>query len=215
MITKHVTDQAGLLSATERSELEDLLSRFEAETSTQIAVLILADLGGRAAEEVSMEVFEANRIGQKGKDNGVLLLVALQERTVRIEVGYGLEGVLSDARSALIIERELKPSFRQGAYGEGIRKAVAAIIETTKGEYRADDAPRPGRTIGMFLLLLVLILFTSALRLRRATRGPFIAGRGWSGHTGWASGSGSRSWGGGGWSGGGGFAGGGGATGRW
>jgi uncharacterized protein len=136
-----VTDLAGLLTPEETAGLEEKLRQFEASDSTQIAVLIIPGLEGEALEDYSGRVAEAWRLGQKGRDNGALLFVAMKERKVRIEVGYGLEANLTDARSRRIIENEILPNFRQQQYYQGIEAGTDAIIQTVRGVYQPVEQP--------------------------------------------------------------------------
>lgn len=137
-----VSDLAGLLSPEEISALDAKLRDLEASDTTQVAVLIIPSLEGEVLEDFSERVATAWRLGQKGRDNGALLLIALKERAVRIEVGYGLEARLTDARSRRIIQDEIIPNFRQGNFYAGIDAGVAAITQTVRGEYQ--DSGRTG-----------------------------------------------------------------------
>jgi uncharacterized protein len=136
-----VTDLAGLLTPEEISGLEEKLKRFEASDSTQIAVLIMPSLEGEVLEDFAGRVAEAWRLGQKGRDNGILLFIAMRERQVRIEVGYGLEGNLTDARSRRIIENEIVPNFRRQQYYQGVEACTEAIIQTVRGVYQPISRP--------------------------------------------------------------------------
>jgi uncharacterized protein len=140
-----VTDLAGLLTPEEISGLEEKLKRFEASDSTQIAVLIMPSLEGEVLEDFAGRVAEAWRLGQKGRDNGALLLIALKERGLRIEAGYGLEAKLTDARSRRIIQDEIIPYFRQGSFYQGIDAGVTAIIQTVRGEYQGSGRTGTGQ----------------------------------------------------------------------
>ena len=235
-LTGRVVDNAGLLSPAERQRLSDKLARHEEATGNQVVVATLPDLGGRPIEDYANGLFRAWRLGQAGKDDGVLLLVAPKERRVRVEVGYGLEPVLTDAASKLIIARLITPAFREGRYADGIEAGVDAILDVVGGgEARATPAPPPrapsqgGTTLdlasGLFLLFLILLVVWQNYRYRaqRAASDPWVAGGrrrrpgvviipgGWPTGGGWSGGGG----GGGGWSGGGGSSGGGGASGDW
>ncbi len=142
-----VVDDAGLLPEDERRALDLRLADHEAGTSNQIVVLTVATLGGLEIEEFAVD--EANRrgIGQRGRDNGVLFVVAPNERAARIEVGYGLEGTLPDARAGRILRLDVVPRFRAGDYPGGIRAGVEAILATLDGSYRptlADRLPLQG-----------------------------------------------------------------------
>lgn len=134
----HVNDYANILSPSAERALEEKLSEFEATESTQIVVLTVPNMGGLPLEDYSIRVAEAWKIGLKGKDNGVILLVARDERKVRIEVGRGLEGVLTDLVSGRIIRNDIRPHFSAGDMDGGVAAGVAAIMKTVKGEYRGD-----------------------------------------------------------------------------
>lgn len=136
----YVNDYAGILSAGTIRQLEETLAGFERSDSTQVVVLTVPSLEGDDLEMFSIRVAEAWQIGQKGKDNGAILLVAKAERKVRIEVGRGLEGTLTDLVSGRIIRGEITPRFRQGDFDGGIVAGVSAIMAVVKGEYAA--APR-------------------------------------------------------------------------
>ncbi len=125
-----VTDRAGFLDVTTRNQLERLLTEVERKSGVEIAVVTLPTLGGRSVEEVAVELFQAWGIGKKGKDEGVLLLVARKERKIRIEVGYGLEGTISDGLAGEIIRDTITPRFRQGRFAEGIEAGVQQIVGT-------------------------------------------------------------------------------------
>ena len=215
LLTARVTDLAGFLTPSEARLLEERLEAFEDSTSTQIAILTVPSLGGTSIEEYSIQTFEKNGIGQKNKDNGVLLLVAREERRLRIEVGYGLEGVLTDALSTQVIEREIKPAFREGRYGQGLLAGVDAIMAITAGEYTADGQATEIRNFFPLIFVLLFVLLRFFVGGRR--RGRLLGLPGWAYLGGWHSSGGSSGGGsfGGGWSGGGGLGGGGGASGSW
>lgn len=132
-----ITDLAGVLTAEQAASLEEKLRQFEASDSTQIAVLIIPSLEGEVLEDFSERVATAWRLGQKGRDNGALLLIAMRERKLRIEAGYGLEPTLTDFRSRQIIQNNILPEFRRQQYYEGIDAGITAIMQTVRGEYQA------------------------------------------------------------------------------
>lgn len=132
----YVTDQAGILDAATVGQLDDFLRRFEESDSTQIAVLTLPSLEGEALEEVALKVAESWKIGQRGRDNGALLLIAKEERKIRIEVGRGLEGRLTDLLAGRIVDNEIRPRFKQGDFRGGIVAGVRAMSEAVRGEYQ-------------------------------------------------------------------------------
>ena len=153
-----VHDDAKILSAEAIDQLEKQLTAYEDSTSNQIAILTVSSLDGEPVENYSMRVVEEWKLGTEEKDNGVLLLIALNDRKMRIEVGYGLEGVLTDAICSRIIRNELAPAFRQNQYDEGVIGAVNSIISAIGGEYIAEDTDRelelgiiPRILIGLFV----------------------------------------------------------------
>jgi len=139
-----VNDFAGVIDANTKQSLEQKLVDFEKESSNEISVVTIKNLGGDYIENFASELFKEWGIGKEKQDNGVLVLVAVEDRKMRIEVGYGLEGALTDAQSNWIINNEMKPAFQAEKYGEGINLAVDKIISATKGEYvPADGSPTP------------------------------------------------------------------------
>jgi uncharacterized protein len=157
-LTAHVNDYAGMISKECAAELEQELTQFERTDSTQIVVLTIPSLEGEDLEGFSMKVAEAWKVGQKGVGNGVILLIARDERKVRIEVGRGLEGKLTDLVSGRIVRNEIAPSFKAGDFDSGVRNGVSAIIEVTRGEYKANDL-RPVRSRGGVSPILTLLIF--------------------------------------------------------
>jgi uncharacterized protein len=226
---QYVIDETGTLTAEEINILNQKLRTQEKETSNQIVVYMIPSLGGESLEDISIRLAEKNLIGQEGKDNGVLLLIVKDDRELRIEVGYGLEGVLTDALSSQIIRNEITPEFKQGRYYEGITLGVDAIIRAIKGEYTADDNSDSGDGIACCFGLPVFIIFIFGFIFMMIFFSLFgrIFGFGSTYRTGGKSKSsksggfwgGGGSWGGssggGGFSGGGGSFGGGGASGSW
>jgi uncharacterized protein len=132
-LTGRVVDNAEILKPDTRKRLAEALRQHEQKTTNQIAVLTVTTLRGNSVEEYAVRVFEQWKLGQKGKDNGVLVVVAPQDRRMRIEVGYGLEGVLPDATAARIIRNVMTPRFKEGDYGGGIIQGVEAIIAQLEG----------------------------------------------------------------------------------
>jgi len=131
-----VTDLAQMLPPESLQRLEQRLAAFERETSNQIAVLTVPSLQGDEIDQFSIRVAEAWKIGQKGRDNGVLLVIAQAERKVRIEVGMGLQGVLPDITAGRIIRDVMRPYLKSGNYDQGIAAGVESIIAATKGEFK-------------------------------------------------------------------------------
>src|SRR6185369_15906541 len=137
---QRVHDEAHALQQATVDQLEKSLKSYEDSTSNQIAILIIQSLDGDILEEYSIRVAEKWKLGQKEKDNGVLLLIAVDDHKMRIEVGQGLEGVLTDALSNRIIRNEIAPNFRRGDYDAGVLSAIDAIIKSIGQEYSANDS---------------------------------------------------------------------------
>jgi len=144
-LSAHVTDLTGTLSASERQALEAKLADWEARTTNQLAVLIVPTTKPETIEEYSIRVAEAWKIGQKGKDNGVIFLIAKNDKQMRIEVGYGLEGDLTDVASRRIIGDTVAPLFSQGRFAEGINAGVDRIMAVAGGSDAATAQPPPRR----------------------------------------------------------------------
>lgn len=146
-LSGRVVDQARLLSDSTERQLTSLLAEHEQKTSNQVVVVTLGSLQGYDIAEFGYQLGRHWAIGQEGKDNGVLLIVAPNERKARIEVGYGLEGTLTDALSTNIIESEITPRFKQGDMEGGILAGTRAILGTIEGSYRPDRSQRPGTAV--------------------------------------------------------------------
>jgi uncharacterized protein len=216
-IEGHITDLTGELSGPERNGLEQRLERVRRTSGNEIAVLLLPSLGDETIEDVAFTTFNAWKLGQKGADNGVLLVVALREHRVRIETGKGTEGALTDLQSSDIIQQRIAPLLRQNRYADAIASGTDAIDEVlrTGGVSSAPAAKKApaasGWTIVLFVLLFLVVIFLRIV-FGGGGGGGFSSGGGWS-TGGWSGGGGFG--GGGGFSGGGGSSGGGGASGSW
>lgn len=143
-LTGRVVDLAHVLPPNTVESLTARLKAHEETTSNQVTVLVLPSLEEEPLESFSHRVATTWKLGQKGTDNGALLVVAMKERKIRIEVGYGLEGALTDARSAQIIRSEIVPRFRAGDAPGGVAAGVDAILKTIEGTYQASDKTAPG-----------------------------------------------------------------------
>jgi uncharacterized protein len=233
-LSGRIVDGAGIISAEARSRIEAKLSAHEAKTSDQVVIATVRSLQDTSVEDYANRLYRHWALGQKDKNNGVLVLVAPTERKVRIEVGYGLEGALTDALSKIIITTAVAPRFKTGDFGGGLEAGVDAVLNILTGDaeewqrrakVRSDDdlTAMDYLVFGFFLLVLVLILINifrggggSGGRMHRTRNGSWItipSGGGWGGSSGGSSGG--WSGGGGGFSGGGGSSGGGGASGDW
>jgi len=224
----YVVDDAHVLSSGAFDQINQQLEDFERRTSNQIVVAIYPKV--QTDDDIaaySVRVFQAWKIGQKGRDNGVLLLVSIQDRRMTIQVGYGLEGAIPDATAKIIIDQEIAPHFKAGDYDAGIQAGVNAIVAATQGEYKGNGATNGNGAgvdaLGGVIIFIVIAIFLASL----ANRGTLYSSGGstfwWillsilsnSGGRGGGGFGGGGGGGGGGFSGGGGRSGGGGASGSW
>ena len=171
-----VTDMAGVLSPEEKQALENKLVALDQASSNQIAVVILPTLEGNPIEEYATQLFRAWGIGDKKLRNGVLLLIAVQDKKIKIETGYGLEGAIPDITAMSIIDNDLKPAFRQQAYYQGIDKATDNIAKAAIGEYKVERTKKSSgkKSNGA---LFVIILFVILLVLKGGGGGGSNIGR--------------------------------------
>ena len=168
-----INDYAGMLSPVTTQNLESVLAEFETTDSTQIVVLTITSLDSESLEEYSIRVAEAWDIGQKGHDNGAILLIAKADRQLRIEVGYGLEGRLTDATAGRIIRTIIVPELKAGRYDQAVTNGVAAMIQVVRGEFKATDTEEKeksrssGGSSAIFLFIFFSILTSQLGRLSR------------------------------------------------
>ncbi|MDE3130386.1 MAG: YgcG family protein, partial [Acidobacteriota bacterium] len=187
-LTGRVVDDAHVLSASTAAGLTDKLAALEQKTGDQLVVVTLPNLQGYPIEDYGYQLGRAWKIGQQGKDNGVLLIVAPSEHKVRIEVGYGLEPVLTDTLSGVIIREQMLPKFRSGDYDGGVTAGVDAII----GQLTADPAAAQanvqqaqqqsrshGAPVGAIITMVVLFFVFSGLFRRHYGGGWGGGGLGW------------------------------------
>lgn len=205
----YVNDFAGLLSPAAKSQIETFLRNFDASDSTQVVVVTVPNLQGEPIDMVALQFAETWKIGQKGKDNGALLLIGKEDRKIRIEVGRGLEGNLTDLLAGRIVDNEISPRFKQGDFEGGIAAGVTGIVQAVRGEYtgtgKAGGKKKGGPWWIFPLLFFVLPLFGRLGGSGRGRHGGvWIGGGGFGGRGG-----------GGGFSGGGGGFSGGGSSGSW
>lgn len=151
-----VTDYIGLLSPQEQAALESKLVAYDDSTSTQIAVVIEASLEGDDLFDYTIRLVEQWGIGQEGKDNGILLYIAFQDRKVIIQTGYGAEGFLPDALAKRIIENVIKPSFRNERYYAGLDRSTDIIMDLGSGEYTNEGGRRESEGIPLFAIIIIL-----------------------------------------------------------
>ncbi len=221
-LTGRVVDQAGLLDAGTRASLTDKLEALEKQTTDQLVVVTLKSLKGETIETYGYQLGRHWGIGQKEKNNGALLIVAVEERKVRIEVGYGLEGVLTDALTKLIIDSAIVPRFRAGDFPGGITAGTTDLItaltdgtETLMSRQPAADPVRHQQMIDRIFTIIIILIIMWHIYSVFSGRSSWIGRSGSSSSGGWSSGGGGWSGGGGGFGGGGGSFGGGGSSGSW
>lgn len=228
-----VNDFTNTLTPDQQESLERKLVAYDDSTSNQVAVVMIASTRGYPIEDVALyQVLRKWGVGNKKNNNGIVILIAKDDRDVRIEVGYGLEGAIPDMIAASIIDHELLPNFKTGNYYRGLDEATTAIAKAATGEYQAPEGygsrkkgKMPGIGAIIFIIIILLIIFGSAggrggggYVSRRGYRGWWLPTGGWTGGGGgWSGGGGGWSGGGGGGFGGfgGGSGGGGGASGSW
>ena len=145
----YVNDNAGMISPAHRDRLEEELKAFEQSDSTQLVILTVPSLEGEPIEAFSIRVGETWKIGQKNKDNGIIVVVAKQERKIRIEVGRGLEGRLTDLLAGRIIDLVITPRFKRGDFDGGFQAGISALIDATRGEFKADEGQTAKKNNGV------------------------------------------------------------------
>lgn len=220
-LKNYANDFTNTLSSTELFTLESKLKAFDDSTSNQILFLMISTLNGYPLESFTYETATKNKIGSKKNNNGALFFVAKDDRKMRIEVGYGLEGALPDALASSILRNEVRPYFREGNYYAGITAGIDAIISATKDEYESEK--KKDKNGGIPFLFLIILLIIISIIGRKGGRGGggssvlpwlILSSMGNSRRS-WGSSGGFGNFGGGGFSGGGGSFGGGGASGSW
>lgn len=226
---KLVNDFTNTLTKYQIEALESKLVAYDDSTSNQIAVVIIPTTGDYSVEEIGLEIIRRWGVGNKDKNNGIVLLVAKDDRKLRIEVGYGLEGAVPDITAKSIIDNDITPNFKQGNYYRGLDEGTNSIIKAAAGEYKAPAGygSRKKKGIGWSTIIFIIIILLIAFSGGGRGGGSMMSRRGSGFTTGWIIGNllgGGGSSSGGGWSGGGGGGfggfgggggGGGGASGSW
>lgn len=229
VLKNYASDFTNTLSGPELGNLNSKLQRFDDSTSNQVVFLMIPSLNGYSLESYTYETATKNQIGSKQNNNGVLFFVSKDDRKMRMEVGYGLEGVLTDALTSSIQRNEVRPYFKQGDYYAGISAGINAIISASKGEYKGEGKERGEKGRGFpFIFIIMLIIFLVSIFSKGGRSGKGGGGGGilpWiilgsmtggKSSSGWGGGGGFGGSGGfGGFSGGGGSFGGGGSSGSW
>lgn len=177
-----VNDFAGLMTPLQQENMEGILDDFSKTTSNQITIVTVKNLNGYDPSQYATELGNYWKVGAKGKDNGVIILVSKEDKKINISPGPGLEPVLTDALCGRIIRNEMAPSFKQGDYYNGLQNAVNAIIAVTKGEYTADKTTETsGSPIGVIIFIIVIVLIIMALSKGGkggGGGGNYVSGRG-------------------------------------
>lgn len=174
---KRVVDTASILSATEVVDLESRLKNYERATSNQVVVLTVDSLQGETIETFAHEVFQSWKLGQKGVDNGVLILISVGEKnTARIEVGYGLEGVLPDITAGRIISHEMRPEFKQKHYHASILAGITAIQQAIGGTYVVPEGTEETETDPTFVFFWIVIIVAAVITLLVGFVQPLLGG---------------------------------------
>lgn len=180
-----VNDYAGVLDRNALGMLEDKVLAYRSSTGSEIGVLIVQSMDGRAIEDYAYDVFREWGIGQQGKDNGVLFVVAVEEKKARVEVGYGLEGDLTDLEAGRLVNRQspMAQHFRQGDYAGGVNVVLDGIVAAIGGEYdppKGKDGGSQKSPLGIIGLIVLFIIFSIISRRGggggRRFGGPFIGG---------------------------------------
>ncbi|TCD04660.1 TPM domain-containing protein [Pedobacter frigidisoli] len=213
--TTLVNDYSNVLSSEQKATLERKLVAFDDSSSTQISIAILKSVGDYDINEYAVELGRKWGVGQSGKNNGIMIVVAVGDRKISIQTGYGLEGALPDVYAKRIIEDDIKPNFKAGDYYAGLDAGTTSIIKYTKGEYK-NDKPRvssssKGGVGSIAVIIIIVVIIIIIMRKGGGGGSQIIGGRGASNALFWAmlfgSGGGrggNSGWGGGGSSGGGG-----------
>lgn len=227
-----VNDYANVLSAEQKQMLENKLVAFNDSSSTQIAIAILKSVGDYDINEYAVELGRKWGVGQSGKNNGIMIVVAVGDRKISIQTGYGVEGALPDIYAKRIIDNDIKPNFKAGNYYAGLDAGTTSIIKYTKGEYKNDgpqaSSSKKGGIGSIAIVIFIVVIIIIIIRKGGGGGGSVIGGRGASNALFWgmlfgsSGGRGGNSGWGGGSSGGGGFGGfgggsfgGGGSSGSW
>jgi uncharacterized protein len=176
-----ILDEAGLLNPEEENALEQKMRGYADSTSTQFAIVLVNSTNGRDPYDYAIDIGKTWGVGQKGKNNGVVILAAMQDRKLRIVTGRGIEDVLPDAICKRIINRILKPTFKAGAYYQGLDQATSEMMQRASGEFKNEDTgeePQGIPPVVMIFLILIVITIIQALRKGGGGRGPGSRGGG-------------------------------------
>ncbi|MBI5416463.1 TPM domain-containing protein [Candidatus Poribacteria bacterium] len=203
--TGFVNDFANVINQQDHNNLESLIRRLKDKTTAEIAVVTMETIGDEPIDSYAAKLFEKWKIGEKNKDNGVLILAAIKDKKIKIEVGYGLEGAITDGRAGEILDRLVVPNFKQGNYSKGLSECTLEIVRIIAKEYNVDlgvGKPTEEKSLDNFvdpdIVLLIIIIIIILLSSRRGKRGGFFifpgpfmgGGGGYGNHSGNFGGSG-------------------------
>jgi uncharacterized protein len=176
----YILDEAGLLNPEEENALEQKMRGYADSTSTQFAIVLVNSTNGRDPYDYAIDIGKGWGVGQKGKNNGVVILVAMQDRKLRIVTGRGIEDVLPDAVCKRIINRTLKPTFKAGAYYQGLEEATTEMMRRASGEFKNEDSGEEGipPVLLIFLFLVIMAIITGVRNRGGGGRGPGSRGGG-------------------------------------
>lgn len=196
---KLVNDFTNTLTSAQVQALEAKLVAYDDSTSNQVAVVIIPSVGDYSIEEVGLEILRKWGVGNKNTNNGIVILVAKNDRKVRIEVGYGLEGAIPDITAKRIIDNEITPNFKEGNFYRGLDRAADAIIKAAAGEYKAPQnygSQQKKDGIKAWIIIAIILFIIISGIVGGGTGGGTYVSRG--GFGGWSGGRGSSGWSGGG-----------------
>ncbi|RYE16252.1 MAG: TPM domain-containing protein, partial [Sphingobacteriales bacterium] len=181
--TTLVNDYAGVLSAADKQSLEDKVVAFDDSTSTQIAIVLVKTLGDQDVAEYALKLGRKWGVGHAGKNNGIMILAAIDDRKLTIQTGYGVEGAIPDAITRQIRENDMNPRFREGDYYGGLNAAVEDIIKYTKGEFKAEAKPvkkqgKGGPPVIVIIIVIVVLILVFSKRGGGGGGGQIIGRRG-------------------------------------
>lgn len=163
----YILDEAGLLNPEEENALEQKMRGYADSTSTQFAVVLVNSTNGRDPYDYAIDIGKAWGVGQKDKNNGVVILVAMQDRKLRIVTGRGIEDVLPDAVCKIIINRILKPTFKAGVYYQGLDEATTEMMRRASGEFKNEDSGEEPQGIPPFIIIFLLLIIISIIKAVR------------------------------------------------
>ena len=173
-LTGHVVDSANILSTDQKNNLENILKNHENNTSNQVVIVTIKTLNDKPIEEYALELGRYLEIGQKEKNNGVILLVSMQEHKIRIEVGYGHEGSLTDKISHEIIEYIIKPEFKKENYYNGILKGLNNIIDAIKNEYKFEKEDKKNESYIEYIFIFAFVFILLLEIISRFTKNKYL-----------------------------------------